>query len=546
LGSARANFSRGQLTVHTEFDYVIVGGGSAGCVMAGRLSAAGAHVLLLEAGGTDRRLDVRIPAGVVAVYRSCNWKYTPEPDLSRGGATEAWPAGRILGGGGSINATVFVRGNRADFDGWAAAGCTGWDYDSVLPYFKKMERWAGGEDDVRGGSGPIAVGLHTMEHPANEAFSDAAQQAGHKRNDDYNGRSQDGVGKVQVNQRRGVRSQSSREYLRTVADRNHLTVVKKAFVTRIIFAGNRAVGVAFMHHGRLEQVRARTEVILSAGSIASPNVLQLSGVGPAAELERLGIPVVHDAPGVGANLQEHASVMQRWKADVPTINTMGAGGALASVAEYARHGTGNLAATVFHVQVMHRTTDGLAAPDMQLAFANFATTRETDSAGALKIKPARENGFLVTALFLHPKGRGRVGLRSADPQDRPVIEHELLGVPDDLSDLLSGMAEARRIMDQPALGAMVGSMFEPEATCRSEADWEQFARQSATYGAHPVGTCRMGNDQDAVVGPDLSVHGTQHLRVIDASVMPTSPSGNTNAPTMMLAERAADLVLDRR
>jgi choline dehydrogenase len=532
--------------VTKEFDYVIVGGGSAGCIVASRLSASGADVLLLEAGGTDRRPDVRIPAGVVAVYRSCNWKYLPEPDPSRRGATEAWPAGRILGGGGSINATVFVRGNRADFDGWATSGCSGWDYESVLPYFKKMEQWSGGADHHRGGGGPIAVGLHTMDHPANEAFSDAAQQAGHKRNDDYNGRTQDGVGTVQVNQRRGTRSQSSHEYLKTVADPNHLTVVKKAFVTRLLFEGTRAVGVEFLRRGQLQQVKARREVVLSAGSIASPKILQLSGVGPASELERLGIRVIHAAPGVGANLQEHASVMQRWKADVPTINTMGVGGALRSVAQYARNRTGNLAATVFHVQVMHRTREGILAPDMQLAFANFATTRETDAAGALKIKPARENGFLVTSLFLHPRGRGRVGLRSPNPQDRPIIEHELLGVPEDLADLLSGMAEARRIMGQPSLQSMVGSLFEPEASCRSEADWEQFARSNATYGAHPVGTCRMGSDTDAVVASNLRVNGIQGLRVVDASVMPTSPSGNTNAPTMMLAERAADLVINNQ
>jgi choline dehydrogenase len=532
--------------VTTEFDYIIVGGGSAGCIVASRLSASGAEVLLLEAGGTDRRLDVRIPAGVVAVYRSCNWKYIPEADSSRSGATEAWPAGRILGGGGSINATVFVRGNRADFDGWAATGCPGWEYDSVLPYFKKLEQWSGGADEFRGGAGPISVGLHTMHHEGNEAFSEAAQQAGHKRNDDYNGRSQDGVGTVQVNQRRGTRSQSSREYLGRVADANHLRVMKKALVTRILFDGTRATGVEYLHRGRRELANARTEVVLSAGSIASPKILQLSGVGSSSDLERLRIPVVHDAPGVGANLQEHASVMQRWRAEVPTINTMGIGGALRSVAEYARKGTGNLAATVFHQQVMHRTREGLPAPDMQLAFANFATTRETDAAGALKIKPAREDGFLVTALFLHPRGRGRVGLRSSNPQDRPVIEHEMFGDSQDLADLLSGMAEARRIMEQPSMGRMVGSMFEPESSCRGDADWEQFARQNATYGAHPVGTCRMGSDDLAVVGSDLRVHGVSGLRIIDASVMPTSPSGNTNAPTMMVAERASDLILDRQ
>jgi choline dehydrogenase len=530
----------------SAFDYVIIGGGSAGSVLAGRLSAAGADVLVLEAGGTDRRLDVVVPAGVVSAYRSCNWKYAPEPDPSRNGAVEAWAAGRILGGGGSINATVFVRGNAADFDGWSAGGCAGWDYDTVLPYFKRMERWAGGADDYRGGSGPIDVGFHTMEHPANEAFSSAAQEAGHTAVLDYNGASQGGVGHVQVNQRRGIRSQASRRYLRGIADRAHLTVKTKAFTRRILFDGNRAAGVEFEHRGRRHTVDARREVIVSAGSLASPRILKVSGVGPARELEEHGIRVVVDSPGVGENLQEHVAVMQRWHATVPTINSMGAVGALRSIGEYVRHGTGNLAATVFHQQVMHRTRPDLVAPDVQIAFASFATVRETDAAGALKVKPAREDGFLVSTLFLHPRIRGRIGLRSADPDARPVIEHELIGDADDLRDVLRGMVESRRIMSQSPMTDLIGERFDPERGCRTDADWEAFVRENVTYGAHPVGTCRMGSDDSAVVGPDLRVRGVASLRVIDASVMPTPTSGNTNAPTMMIAERAADLVLADR
>jgi choline dehydrogenase len=527
-------------------EYVVIGGGSAGSVVAGRLSAAGASVVLLEAGGTDRRPDVLVPAGVIAVYRSCNWKYVPEPDPSRRGAQEAWAAGRILGGGGSINATVFVRGNAADFDSWAKAGCEGWDHDSVLPYFKRMERWAGGAGEQRGGDGPIDVCFQTMEHPANHAFLDAAMQAGHPRVDDYNGATQDGVGYVQVNQRRGVRSQASRRYLRGVARKDRLTVVTKAFVRRILFEGDRAVGVEYERRGKRHVVRASREVILSAGALASPRILMVSGIGPVDELERHGIAVVAPSPGVGANLQEHVAVMQRWHATVPTINTMGPVGALRSVLEYIRHGTGNLAATVFHVQVMHRTDPELPAPDVQIAFASFATVRETDADGILKVKPARENGFLVSTLFLHPRTRGRVRLRSADPADRPVIEHSLVGDPDDLRDVLAGMAEGRRLMAQPAMAPLIGARFDPERACVSEADWVSFVRDTVTYGAHPVGTCRMGVDDGAVVGPDLRVHGVAGLRVIDASVMPTAPSGNTNAPTMMIAEKGADLVLADR
>ena len=458
-------------TVPASAEYVVIGGGSAGSVVAGRLTEAGTSVVLLEAGGTDRRPDVLVPAGVIAVYRSCNWKYVPEPDPSRHGAQEAWAAGRILGGGGSINATVFVRGNPADFDGWAKAGCEGWDHDSLLPYFKRMETWAGGADDHRGGDGPIDVGFQTMDHPANHAFFEAAQQGGHVRLDDYNGARQEGVGHVQVNQRRGVRSQASRRYLRGIARRELLTVVTKAFVRRIVFEGDRAVGVEYEHRGRRQIVRAEREVILSAGSLASPKILMLSGVGPTDQLTSHGIPVVTASPGVGANLQEHITVMQRWHARVPTINTMGVVGALRSVGEWVRKGTGNLAATVFHVQVMYRTDPELPAPDVQIAFASFATVRETDAAGALKVKPAKEDGFLVASMFLHPRTRGRIRLRSADPTDRPVIEHSLIGDADDLRDVLAGMAEGRRLMAQPAMAGLVSGLFEPEASCRTEADW---------------------------------------------------------------------------
>jgi choline dehydrogenase-like flavoprotein len=530
-------------TSDDDHEFVVVGGGSGGSVVAGRLAEAGHDVLVLEAGGTDRRPDVLIPAGVMGVYRYCNWKYVPEPDPSRYGVQEAWAAGRILGGGGSINATVFVRGNAADFDGWAQRGCQGWDFASVLPHFRRMETWEDGADAFRGGSGPIAVERHSMHHPANDAFTVAAHECGHAKLADYNGAEQVGVGHVQVNQHRGVRCQASRAYLRPRPARRHVTIRTRAFVRRIVFDGERAIGVEYEHRGRRRIARAAREVVLSAGSIASPKILMVSGIGPREHLEPLGIDVVRDLPGVGANLQEHIAVMQRWHATVPTINTMGSLGALGSVGEYIRHRTGNLAATVCHVQVMHRLRDTSEAPDAQLTFASFATVRDVDSDGILKVQPAREDGFLVTTLFLHPRVRGRIRLRSADPAARPVIDHALVGDPDDLRGVLAGMAEARRIMSAPAMTELIGSPFDPEAGCRTEDDWEEFVRANVTYGAHPVGTCRMGPDGEAVVEPDLRVKGTSGLRVIDASVMPTVTSGNTNAPTMMIGEKGAELLL---
>jgi choline dehydrogenase len=527
----------------TEHHYVIVGGGSAGCVVAGRLSAAGASVLLLEAGGTDRRPDVYLPAGIVSAYRFCNWKFVPEADPSRSTAVEAWPAGRVLGGSGSINGMVFVRGNPADFDGWAELGCPGWDYDSVLPYFKRMETWAAGPDDHRGGAGPIGVGFHAMGHPANDAFLAAAEQAGHRRTDDYNGRDQEGVSVVQVNQRRGLRSQSSREYLRHVARRDRLTVRTGAFVRRVLFDGTRAVGVEYEHRGRRRIAYAAREVVLSAGALVSPKILMVSGVGPHTHLERYGVDVVHDSPGVGANLQEHLGILQRWHSNVPTINHIGLTEGVRSIWQYARSGTGNLAATVFHAQVIHRTSEAVAAPDIQNAFASFAIVRDRGADGILKVRPAKQPSLMVSTVFVKPRQRGRIRLRSGEPADRPVIEHQMLGDPADVADLLTGMTEARRIMGQPAIAPFLGEPFEQERACRSVADWAAFARANVTYGGHPVGTCKMGDDNEAVVDAELRVRGVDRLRVVDASVMPTTTTGNTNAPTMMIAEKASDLLL---
>ncbi len=521
------------------FDYIVVGTGSAGSVVAGRLVRAGLSVLALEAGGTDRRPDAYVPAGIMSVYKRCNWKYRPEPDDSREHSVEPWPAGRILGGGGSINGTVFVRGHRDDFDGWAKRGCDGWDYASVLPYFKRLERWVGGADFWRGDGGPIRVRRQAMPHPAVDAFMTAAIQAGHPDAGDYNAERQEGASIVQVNQRSRTRSQSSREYLHGLSFSPRLTVRTNAPVQRVEIRSGRAVGVHYLHRGGPRFTQAAEGVIVCAGTFGSPKVLMLSGVGPRAAVERCGIPLVLDSPGVGTNLQEQLAVMQRWYTNLPTLNELGIRSGSAALAEYLLHGSGPLTATFLQAQVVQRSDPGLEWPDFQHGFASFATVRDRDPNGMITVKPAKEASVRLNTTLLHPRARGRVGIRSAEALDPPVIEHRMFAEPGDIQDVLGGMAEARNIMSQSSIAGILTAPFEDESKCRTDEDWDRFVRGNVTYGAHAVGTCRMGVDDLSVVDPELRIPGIAGLRVADASIMPTLTSGNTNAPAMMIGERAA-------
>jgi choline dehydrogenase len=527
------------------FDYIVVGGGSSGSVIASRLAEANATVLLLEAGGSDKRLDIIIPAGVASAYKKANWKYPAEPDPSRRDRPEAWMAGKVMGGSGSINSCVYVRGNRADYDGWARLGGKGWDYDSVLPSFKKIETWEGGENEFRGGSGPVSVCVQENRGEANQIYIQAAKQAGFAETPDYNGERQDGVALAQVNHRRGTRSQASREYLKRVAPKGLLTVRTKAFAHRVLLEGTTAVGVEYLHSGQLRQARARQEVILSAGSLASPKLLMLSGIGPRAHLGDHNIPVVLDLPGVGENLHEHAFLMQRYRTTLHTINKPRLSDGVGAIKDFALHGGGILAMTMVQVQVMAKTDASLSAPDVQLQFTPFAITRNVDENGMFDVQPAKELGFTASSTFVHTRYRGRVSLRASDPSVGPRIEMRLLGHPDDLRDTVRGAMLVHEIMAQPAMAEVTRGQFQPEADCKTHSDWIAYARDYAVPSYHPVGTCKMGVDDAAVVDPELRVRGIANLRVVDASIMPTVTTGNTNAPSMMIGERGADLVLGR-
>jgi choline dehydrogenase len=508
------------------------------------LAEAGARVLVLEAGISDRRPSVRIPAAAGTINKKASWRLATEPDPSRTGRPDSRSAGKVLGGGGSVNSMVFVRGHRADFDGWAAGGATGWDYDSVLASFRKMETWVRGANEFRGGNGPIAVNVQGNQRATCLAWIEAARLGGYPINEDYNGASGlEGVALSQVNQRRGLRSQSSREYLRGVAPKNRITVRTDALVTRIVIENGRATGVEYRHEGAAKSVSVRDEVIVSAGTFASPKVLMLSGIGPRAELERVGIDTIVDSPGVGQNLHDHVMVMQPYRSKVHTINKRRASDVAKGLFDFILHGDGILTSSVVQAIAMYRSDASMGAPDTQLMFADFAITKEISTDGVVKIAPSAEEGFNAASILVAPRGRGRVRLRSATADDPPIIEHDILADGDDVLAVLSGMAEVRRLMEQPSMSAITIGPFPQNATCHTDAEWEQYARNHASAPQHPVGTCRMGSDDLAVVDTELRVKGVTGLRVIDASVMPQVTRGNTNAPSMMIGEMGADRLL---
>ena len=492
-------------------DYVVVGGGSAGCIMAACLASGGASVVLLEAGGTDRRPDVSLPLGVVGLYATANWKYPMAPDPSKNGEEGAFASGRILGGSGSINAMVYVRGRRSDYDGWAAAGGEGWSYDEVLPHFKAIESWVGGADEYRGGTGPIDVSWCGHHHELDDAFIEAAVDAGHDLNPDPNGHNQLGVARTQVNQRRGLRCSSAKGFLRGWPRHQRPEVLTRKTVSRILVEGGRAVGVEC--EDRI--VRAREEVILSAGAVGSPALLLRSGIGPGGR--------TLDLPGVGENFQDHLAVTQHWAAKVPTINTMGPIRAAKAVGSLVASGTGALTTTPFEAQLF---TD-----DFQVAISPVLYTLDPVKGRA---KLERKDAFTVYTVLMHPEGRGRIGLQDG----RPILDHARLGDSGDVRKLLEGADLAKELIESPTMRGLAGAYLDDNGL--DGAAWLATTEDTISHG---VGSCRMGVDDMAVVDPELRVRGLEGLRVVDASVMPTLPSGNTNAPTMMIAHRAADLVL---
>lgn len=527
----------------SEPDIIVIGGGSAGAAMAGRLAAAGVKVTIVEAGVSDRHYRSRVPGLTSSIVQNpqFDWCYQVEPDETLGGRADIWPAGKLLGGGSSLNGMMFIRGHRWDYDNWAKLGADGWDYNSVLPYFRRMEDNERGADEWRGTGGPISVSEGRARYPITDDWIASAQQVGIKRCD-LNGEQAEGVDYVQVSQRNGMRCSSARGYLHDFKGQTPPEILLEAQVLRILIEDGRAVGIEYLQDGVRKTLRSKRGVVLSAGAMNTPRMLMLSGVGPADHLAEVGVPVVCDRPGVGRNLQDHVGTHIVNNVTSHTLNddARGLRGAL-SVLTYALARKGALTTSIGHAQAFVRGREGLAAPNLQISFAAFAF--DFDEQGRLQLCKNASVSTLVG--LMRPSGRGRITLRSSDPMAPPVIAHQQLGSEDDVDQIVEGIAIARDILRQSPVARYIVDEVRPGKGMTAKEDLRGYVRMAAIPMYHPVGTAKIGavDDPMAVIDPELQVIGVEGLWVADASIFPSLPAGNTNATAIMVGDKGSDHVL---